>query len=57
MDDAARDALSSAIQRLRSAGTSIVIATHDKNLTATLADRTIAVGAGAARELAPAAVA
>ena len=57
MDDAARDALSSAIQRLRSAGTSIVIATHDKNLTAALADRTIAVGAGAARELAPAAVA
>jgi energy-coupling factor transport system ATP-binding protein len=57
MDDAARDALSSAIQRLRSAGTSVVIATHDKNLTAALADRTIAVGAGAARELAPAAVA
>jgi ABC-type ATPase involved in cell division len=42
---------------MRAAGSSIVIATHDKNLTAALADRTVAVGAGAARELIPVAVA
>jgi energy-coupling factor transporter ATP-binding protein EcfA2 len=57
MDSAARDALCGAIQRMRAAGSSIVIATHDKNLTAALADRTVAVGAGAARELVPVAVA
>lgn len=57
MDDAARDALCRAVLRMRAAGTSIVIATHDKNLVAALADRTIAVGAGAARTLAPVAVA
>jgi energy-coupling factor transport system ATP-binding protein len=57
MDDAARDALCRAVQRMRTAGSSIVIATHDKNLVAMLADRTIAVGAGAARELMPVAVA
>jgi energy-coupling factor transport system ATP-binding protein len=57
MDDAARDALCRAIQRLRSAGSSVVIATHDKNLTAALADRTVAVGGRMARELTPVAVA
>ena len=57
MDGAARDALCGAIQRMRAAGSSIVIATHDKNLTAALADRTVAVGAGTARELIPVAVA
>jgi energy-coupling factor transport system ATP-binding protein len=57
MDDDARDALCRAIRRLRADGSSIVIATHDKNLVAALADRTIAVGAGSARELAPVAVA
>ncbi len=57
MDDAARDALVNAIRRMRAAGSSIVIATHDRNLVAALADRTIAVGAGSARELAPVAVA
>lgn len=57
MDDAARNALYRAVGRMRAAGGSIVIATHDKNLVAALADRTIAVGAGSARELAPAAVA
>ncbi len=57
MDGAARDALCGAIQRMRAAGSSIVIATHDKNLTAALADRTVAVGAGTARELVPVAVA
>ena len=57
MDDAARDALCRTIQRLRAAGSSIVIATHDKNLVAALADRTVAVGAGVARELTPVAAA
>jgi energy-coupling factor transport system ATP-binding protein len=57
MDDAARDALCRAIHRLRAAGSSIVVATHDKNLTAALADRTVAVGGRTARELAPVAVA
>jgi energy-coupling factor transport system ATP-binding protein len=57
MDDAARDALCRALRRLRSSGSSVVIATHDANLVAALADRTISVGAGVARELAPVAVA
>jgi ABC-type ATPase involved in cell division len=57
MDDAARDALCRAIHRLQAAGSSIVVATHDKNLTAALADRTVAVGGRTARELAPVAVA
>ena len=57
MDDLARDALCRAVRRLRAAGSSIVIATHDKNLAAALADRTVAVGDGVARELAPVAVA
>jgi energy-coupling factor transport system ATP-binding protein len=57
MDDAAREALCRAIGRLRAAGSSVVIATHDKNLAAALADRTLAVGAGLVRELAPVAVA
>jgi energy-coupling factor transport system ATP-binding protein len=57
MDDAARDALCRAVGRLRAAGSAVVIATHDKNLVAALADRTIAVGAGLVRELAPVAVA
>ncbi len=57
MDDAARNALCRAVARMRAAGSSVVIATHDRNLVAALADRIIAVGAGGARELAPVAVA
>jgi energy-coupling factor transport system ATP-binding protein len=57
MDDAARESLCRAIGRLRAAGSSVVIATHDKNLAAALADRTLAVGAGLVRELTPVAVA
>jgi energy-coupling factor transporter ATP-binding protein EcfA2 len=57
MDDAARDALCTAIRRMRAADSSVVIATHDKNLAAAVADRTIAVGARLAHELAPVAVA
>jgi energy-coupling factor transport system ATP-binding protein len=57
MDDAARDALCRVIVRMRDAGCSIVLATHDKNLAAAVADRSIAVGSGSARELSPVAVA
>jgi energy-coupling factor transporter ATP-binding protein EcfA2 len=57
MDDAARDALCRVILRMRSTGCSIVLATHDKNLAAAVADRTIAVGSGSACELSPVAVA
>ena len=57
MDDAARNALCRAVERMRADQSSVVIATHDRNLVAALADRIIAVGAGSARELAPVAVA
>jgi energy-coupling factor transport system ATP-binding protein len=57
MDDAARDALCSVIVRMRAAGCSIVLATHDRNLAAAVADRTIAVGSGSIRELSPVAAA
>jgi energy-coupling factor transport system ATP-binding protein len=57
MDDAARDALCRVIARMRAAGCAIVLATHDKNLAATVADRSIAVGSGSIRALAPRAVA
>jgi len=57
MDEAARESLSRAVHRMRAAGCSLVIATHDKNLANALADRTIAVGGGGARELIPVAVA
>ena len=57
MDDAARDALCRVIARMRAAGCAIVLATHDKNLAAAVADRTVAVGSGSARELTPRAVA
>ena len=46
-----------AIVRMRRAGTSIVLATHDRNLAAAVADRTIAVGSHSARELSAVAVA
>ncbi|MGD0195116.1 MAG: ATP-binding cassette domain-containing protein [Candidatus Dormibacteria bacterium] len=57
MDDAAREALCSVILRMRDSGCSIVLATHDRNLAAAVADRTIAVGSQSARELSPVAVA
>jgi len=57
MDDVARDALCRVIGRMRAAGCAVVLATHDKNLAAAVADRTIAVGAGSAREITAVAVA
>ncbi len=57
MDEAARDALCRVIVRMRNAGCSVVLATHDRNLAAAVADCTIAVGSGSVRELSPVAVA
>jgi energy-coupling factor transport system ATP-binding protein len=57
MDDTARDALCRVVATLRAGGCAVVIATHDKQLVAALADRTVAVGAGSARALTPVAVA
>jgi energy-coupling factor transport system ATP-binding protein len=57
MDDAARDALCRVAGKMRDAGCSIVVATHDKRLVAALADRTVVVGAGTALERIPEAVA
>jgi energy-coupling factor transport system ATP-binding protein len=57
MDDDARDALCRVVGTMRGAGCAVVLATHDKHLVAALADHTVAVGAGSARELTPVAVA
>ncbi|HEY6468854.1 MAG TPA: ATP-binding cassette domain-containing protein [Candidatus Dormibacteraeota bacterium] len=51
MDDGARDALCRVVLRMRAAGCSIVLATHDINLARSVADRIVSVGAGAASEL------
>jgi energy-coupling factor transporter ATP-binding protein EcfA2 len=57
MDDDARDALCRVVLRMRAAGCSIVLATHDINLAHAVADRIVSVGAGVANELATAGVA
>ena len=57
MDDGARDALCRVVLRMRAAGCSIVLATHDINLARSVADRVVSVGAGAASELIAAGVA
>jgi len=57
MDEAARDALCTVVTKMRAAGCAIVLATHDKHLVAALADHTVTVRAGSARELIPVAVA
>jgi energy-coupling factor transport system ATP-binding protein len=51
MDDGARDALCRVVLRMRAAGCSIVLATHDINLARSVADRIVSVGAGATSEL------
>lgn len=51
MDDGARDLLCRVVLRMRAAGCSIVLATHDINLARSVADRIVSVGAGAASEL------
>jgi energy-coupling factor transport system ATP-binding protein len=46
MDGAARDALVQLVSRLRDRGSAIVLATHDADLRATLADRVLKVDGG-----------
>jgi len=46
MDDAARDALVRLVTHLRDTGSAIVLATHDEQLRATLADRVLKVSGG-----------
>jgi energy-coupling factor transporter ATP-binding protein EcfA2 len=57
MDEAAREALCRLVMTMRAAGSSVVVATHDKQLVSAIADRTVAVGTGSARELTTVAVA
>jgi energy-coupling factor transport system ATP-binding protein len=51
MDAAARAALATFVHRLASAGGSVVVATHDSDLAAEVADRVVLVDAGRVREL------
>jgi len=51
MDDRSRAALVSVVARLRDAGTAIVLATHDADLRAALADRVFRVAHGTVAEL------
>jgi len=50
MDSAARDSLIGLVARLRDRGVAVVIATHDANLRAALADRVVRVADGRAVE-------
>ena len=52
MDGAARARLVHLVARLRDQGAAIVLATHDSELRAALADRVFSVGGGGVRELA-----
>jgi energy-coupling factor transport system ATP-binding protein len=51
MDDASRAALVRVVARLRDAGTAVVLATHDADLRAALADRVVRVAEGTVAEL------
>ncbi|HEY7199113.1 MAG TPA: ATP-binding cassette domain-containing protein [Candidatus Dormibacteraeota bacterium] len=53
MDGAARSALRGLLAHLRQAGAAIVLATHDADLAAEVADRVILVADGGARDLGP----
>ena len=52
MDALARDALQALLARMAAAGVSIVLATHDRDLVAAVADRELRVEGGAVREIA-----
>jgi energy-coupling factor transporter ATP-binding protein EcfA2 len=54
MDSFARASLCRLVERLRDRGAAVVIATHDRELTAALADRVMQVGEGRVVEAAPA---
>jgi len=51
MDAAARRSLAAAVRALTGRGSSVVIATHDAELVAALADRTVVLGDGRATEV------
>jgi energy-coupling factor transport system ATP-binding protein len=51
MDAAARRSLAAAVRSLTEGGSAVVLATHDTELAAELADRTIALAGGRAVEL------
>jgi energy-coupling factor transport system ATP-binding protein len=53
MDGSAREALASLVRQLRTAGSSVVLATHDSELAADLADRVIRLGSGRAVDVGP----
>jgi energy-coupling factor transport system ATP-binding protein len=53
MDAGAREALVGLVARLRDEGSSIVLATHDSELRAALADRVVRVGEGKVLEASP----
>jgi energy-coupling factor transport system ATP-binding protein len=57
MDRAASDALRRVLDELRADGCSVVVATHDLELAARIADRVVALKDGAVRDLGPAATA
>jgi energy-coupling factor transport system ATP-binding protein len=54
MDGAASDALRRVLDELRADGCSVVVATHDLELAARIADRVVALEGGAVRDLGPA---
>ena len=56
MDAAARDALARLVSRLRDSGSAVVLASHDAELRAALADRVLRVSGGKLTELEPRAV-
>jgi energy-coupling factor transporter ATP-binding protein EcfA2 len=51
MDGAARDGLAVAVQALAAGGASVVVATHDSDLAATVASRVLIVDDGAVRDM------
>jgi ABC-type multidrug transport system ATPase subunit len=56
MDAAARNALVRLVSRLRDGGSAVVLATHDAELRAALADRVLRVSGGRVTEAEPRAV-
>jgi len=53
MDAAARTTLAAVVHRMARAGGSVVVATHDSDLAAEVADRVVLVEAGSVRDLGP----
>ena len=57
MDELARRSLARVLDRLRGAGCSVVVATHDQDLVAEIADRVLLIEDGRITEVEPARVA